>query len=230
VFVEAVFGGPLRALGISLHAVRPRRGSDVVAGYRAELDDALDGPDPLVVGGISLGAHVAATWAAERRVGAGSAVRGLLLALPAWTGPAADAPAAQAAGATAALVRSGGVAAAVAAARAGSPPWLAAELARAWPHYGAGLAAALDAAAAAPGPDEAALRSLTVPAGIAAVVDDPVHPLAVARRWQHLLPSAVLHTATLAAFGTDPAVLGRAAVRGWLGAAHAAEPEPTRPP
>ena len=216
-FVRSAFAGTLAALGVALVAPAVQAGPGVVEGYRAALDAALDAtPDGLLVGGISLGAHVAAGWAAERpdaRLG------GLLLALPAWTGPAGGAPAALAARATAALVRAEGVAGALAAARGGSPAWLATELGRAWPRYGAGLAAALDAAAATPGPDEAALRSLALPVGIAALVDDPVHPLAEARRWRGLLPRAGLVTSTLAAFGSDPAVLGRAAVLGWLRAA-----------
>ncbi len=216
-FVRAAFAGPLAALGIVLTAPAVRAGPGVVAGYRAALDAALDAtPDGLLVGGISLGAHVAAAWAAERpdaRLG------GLLLALPAWTGTPGGAPAALAARVTAALVRAEGVAGALEAARAGSPPWLATELGRAWSRHGDGLAAALEAAAATPAPDEAALRSLTPAAGIAALVDDPVHPLAEARRWRGLLPRADLVTSTLAVFGSDPAVLGRAAVLAWLRAA-----------
>lgn len=203
-------------MGITLFAPSPRRGADVIDGYRAALDAELEravaGGERLLVGGVSLGAHVAATWAATRS----TQLAGLLLALPAWSGPADGAPAALAARATADLVRAGGVTTALDAARAGSPSWLAAELGRAWPRYGAGLAAALDAAAAEPGPDAAALGALTVPAGIAALVDDPVHPIAEARRWQALLPHAVLHSATLAAFGADPEVIGRATVLGWL--------------
>jgi pimeloyl-ACP methyl ester carboxylesterase len=219
VFVRAAFAAPLRAFGIVLQAVAPRPGGDVIAGYRAELDAAVAAPGPVLVGGISLGAHVAAAWAAERPAGAGPA--GLLLALPAWTGPPCNAPAALAARGTAAHARAGGVEAAVAAARAGSPPWLATELARAWSRYGRGLADALDAAAGEPAPDAAGLRSLTVPAGIAALADDPVHPLSVAEHWRALLPHAALVSAPLAAFGADPAVLGRAAVLGYLRAARA---------
>jgi hypothetical protein len=121
VFVRAVLAPPLRARGSDLQTVAPRPGGDVVAGYRAGLDAALAGPGPVLVGGISLGAHVAAAWAAEQPTGAG--LEGLLLALPAWTGPPRDAPAALTARATAACARAGGVEAAVTAARAGSPPW-----------------------------------------------------------------------------------------------------------
>jgi len=224
VFVRRAFAGPLRDLGIELDAPAPRRGGDVVAGYRSALDSALRrAPGLLLVGGISLGAHVAAAWAAQHRAAAGDRLRGLLLALPAWTGPPGDAPAALTARATARLVRAGGVDAAVDAARTGAPPWLAAELARSWQGYGDGLAAALEAAAAEPAPDVSALRALTVPAGIAALVDDPVHPPAEARNWQRQLSHAVLSTTTLAAFGADPEVVGRAAVRGWVRASGTAD-------
>lgn len=228
-FVRRAFAEPLRALGIRLVAPAPRPGPRVVEGYREALDaaarEAAEQGDALLVGGVSLGAHVAARFVAARFVAArstsgsgagGGACAGLLLALPAWTGPPAGAPAALAARATAAQVRTGGTAAAVTAARAGAPSWLADELARAWPRYGDGLAASLDAAAGSPAPDDAALARLDVPAGIAALTDDPVHPLGVALTWREHLPRAALVTSRLDALGADPAVLGRAAVLGWL--------------
>ena len=211
-FVRSAFESALTARGLALDAVAPRPGADVVAGYQAALDAAAERPGAFLVGGISLGAHVAAAWAADR---APAALAGVLVALPAWTGAPDGAPAAAAARVTAAQVRAGGLAAAVAAARAGAPPWLADELARAWSGYGPGLADALDAAAAQPAPDPVALGSLAVPVGIVALVDDPVHPLATARTWARALPRAAIRTTTLAALGTDPAVLGRAALRAW---------------
>jgi pimeloyl-ACP methyl ester carboxylesterase len=224
-FVRISFGPALASMGVTLHAVAPRPGRDVVAGYRATLDAALDGPGPLLVGGVSLGAHVATAWAAEQDA---AALAGVLVALPAWTGPPDGAPAAAAALATAALARAGGPAAAVAAARAGAPRWLADELERAWAGYGPGLADALDAAAAEPAPDPAALASLDVPVGIVGLVDDPVHPLAVARTWARSLPRATMCTTTLAALGADPAVLGSAAVRAWRQASASAARWPQR--
>ena len=215
-FVRSAFEPALRAQGLALDAVSPRSGADVVAGYRAALDAAAERPGPFLVGGISLGAHAATAWAAERKRGG---LAGVLVALPAWTGRPDAAPAAAAARMTAAQVRAGGFRAAVAAARAGAPAWLADELARVWAGYGAGLADALDAAAAQPAPDPAALGSLAVPVGIAALVDDPVHPLATARTWARALPRAAIRTTTLAALGADPAVLGRAALRAWQQAA-----------
>ena len=105
------------------------------------------------------------------------------------------------------------------AATAGAPAWLAAELGRAWAGYGAGLAPALEAAADEPAPTEVELRGLEMPVGVAALVDDPVHPLGVARRWQAALPRSALVTTRLATFGADPEALGRATVLAWLRAA-----------
>ena len=213
VFLRSVFADALTAVGVDLVAPAPRRGGDVVAGYRAALDAA--GPDPVLVGGISLGAHVAARWAAAAPRGR---VAGLLLALPAWTGSPGAAPAAVMARATAARARSGGVAAAMAA-TAGAPSWLVAELGRAWAGYGTGLAPALEAAAGEPAPAAAELSGLDVPVGLAALVDDPVHPLEVAEDWHAALPRSVLVTTTLATFGADPGTVGRATVLAWLRAA-----------
>ncbi len=212
-FVRAAFEPALRAVGIALVAPDPRPGPDVVAGYREALDAAADGR-PLLVGGISLGAQVAASWAAAQPPSTRPA--GLLLALPAWTGAPAGAPAALAARLSAARLRAHGLGPELAAVRAAAPGWLADELARAWAGYGPALPDTLDAAAATPGPAEADLAGLDLPAGLAAVRDDPVHPVAVARRWRALLPRATLVEAGLDAFGADPATLGRAAVLGWL--------------
>ncbi|MGD9528309.1 alpha/beta hydrolase [Pseudonocardia sp.] len=239
-FVRRAFAGPLHAVGIRLVAPAPRPGHEVVVGYRAALDAAAARAtargEALLVGGVSLGALVAARWAAQR-VGAASdhregsgwsgatgPVAGLLLALPAWTGEPGDAPAALAARATAAQVRASGLDGAISVARAGAPAWLADELARAWSGHGTGLADALDVAAAEPGPDGTELARIGVPAGVVAAADDPVHPLAVAETWCGQLPRARLVTTRLAAVGADPAVLGRAAVLGWLRARSACPP------
>ena len=218
VFLRSVLADALAAVGVDLVAPAPRRGGDVVAGYRAALDAA--GPGPVLVGGISLGAHVAARWAAAAPRGR---VAGLLLALPAWTGSPGAAPAAVMARATAARARSGGVAAAVTA-TAGAPSWLVAELGRAWAGFGPGLAPALEAAAEEAAPTAAELTGLDVPVGVAALVDDPVHPLEVAEDWHAALPRSALVTTTLAAFGADPATLGRATVLAWLRAAALSPP------
>ena len=165
----------------------------------------------VVVGGVSLGAQVAVRWAADRTARGLPGPAGLLLALPAWTGVPGDAPAAVAARATCDALRRDGLAATVAEARANTPQWLGAELARAWTRHGDSLAEAFEITARTPGPTPDQLAGIRVPVGIVGLLDDPVHPIEVARRWHALLPRAALVTTTLEAMGRDPETLGRAA-------------------
>jgi len=214
VFVRAALAAPLRAIGLTVHAPPVRPGAEVVEGYLDALEAAaLDGP--VLVGGISLGAQVAARWAA-RRGADGGGVAGLLLALPAWTGRPGSAPAAVAASATADAVRRDGLAATIDQTRAQTPAWLGDELARAWRRHGAGLADSLDTAAATPGPTATELAGLRVPVAVVGMRDDPVHPLPVAREWAELAPRSALVSSTLAALGRDRATLGRALALAWL--------------
>ena len=221
VFVTASFARPLGALGLRLVAPRPSPGVSVVAGYLEAFDAALESPSPgapgagVVVGGVSLGAQVAVRWAADRAARGLPGPAGLLLALPAWTGAPADAPAAVAARATSAALRRDGLVAAVADARANTPRWLGDELARAWTRHGDALADSFDTTAATPGPTPEQLAGLDVPVGLVGLLDDPVHPIEVARHWEALLPRAALVTTTLAAMGRDPETLGRAAALAW---------------
>jgi len=219
VFVTAAFGQPLAALGIRLVAPPPRPGRGTVAAMWHELDRASATPaagTELLVGGISLGAHVATGWAARHP----GRCAGLLLALPAWLGAPGAAPAAVAAADAARAVRRDGVHRTLGQIRAGAPGWLADELDRSWRWYGSGLADSLHAAAGAVAPTAGELRAVQLPAGIAALTDDPLHPLAVARRWAGELPRAAMVTTSLRAVGRDHATLGRAAVLAWLRAAH----------
>jgi pimeloyl-ACP methyl ester carboxylesterase len=211
VFVAAVFAGPLAAVGLDLVAVPPRPGKDLVSDHLAALDAAA-AQGPVFVGGISLGAHLAAQWALANP----DRCSGVFLAMPAWHGPGADAPAAGAARAGADTVDALGVEATLTSATAGVAPWLADELTRAWRRHGAGLAPSLRAAAGHPAPSTAELARLRVPAGVAACTDDPVHPLAVARSWARALPCSSLGTTTLTALGADRESLGRATVLAWL--------------
>lgn len=216
VFVRAAFGAPLRSLGYDVHAPTPGAGTDVVQSYLDALDEASSRGVPLLVGGISLGAQVAARWAAARLARGDRTVMGLLLALPAWKGPPSGAPAALAASYTASAVRRDGLAATVAATRAQTPDWLGTELARAWTGHGNGLADSLETAAASLGPETADLTALRVPVGLVGITDDPIHPLSVAQDWLTHLPRAVLVTMPLGELGADPANLGRAAATAWL--------------
>jgi pimeloyl-ACP methyl ester carboxylesterase len=216
VFVLAALEAPLRAIGLTVHAPPVLSGPAVVDGYLRALDEAAALGGPLLVGGISLGAQVAARWAARRTDGV---VAGLLLALPAWTGQPGDAPAAVAAQVTAAAVRRDGLVETIESTRERTPRWLGDELARAWHRHGPGLAGSLDTAAATPGPSASELAGLRVPVALVGLLDDPVHPLPVAREWAGLAPRSALVTTTLAAFGRDRATLGRALALAWLRAA-----------
>ena len=209
-FVRSVFATALVAVGAGILTPAPRPGSDLVSAHLAALDRYSE-EGPVLVGGISLGAHLAVEWALRNP----GRCAGLLLALPAWTGSPDGAPAALAAAASAELVRSLGLPRALDAATADVPEWLAVELRRAWTGYGEGLAGSLEAAIR-PSPTAAELTALDIPAGVAGLLDDPVHPIEVARAWASALPRAALCTTRLAVLGTDPASLGRAAVLAWL--------------
>lgn len=210
VFIAAAFAAPLNAAGVQLQAPAPQPGPALVDGYCAALDAAAEaaGAEKVLVGGVSLGAHVAVQWALRNP----ARCAGVLAALPAYTGAAAGAPAAQASRASAALVRDHGLERALQLATAGVPGWLADELVRSWRGHGGGLAAGLEAASGHPAPTAAQLRRLAVPVGVVGVAGDPLHPLAVARAWARDIPRAGLAEITFRRLGADPAAIGRAAV------------------
>ncbi|MBS9372575.1 alpha/beta hydrolase [Rhodococcus sp. B50] len=201
-FAEKAFGPELRRRGITPITVDPDpRG--VVASYVAALDDAAaDGP--ILVGGVSIGAAVALRWAFDNP----DRVVGVLAALPAWTGDPLEAPAAASARWTATELRTHGLEAVTAAMAASSPSWLAGELTRSWSAQWPDLPSALDEAARYRSLDVDELRAVRAPAGVAAAVDDAVHPLEVGRQWAREIPRAELATVELAQVGSDPAVLG----------------------
>jgi pimeloyl-ACP methyl ester carboxylesterase len=211
VFVREVFQRPLAAVGVSLIAPAPVPGSALADAHLAALSAAAR-EAPVLVGGISFGAHLAAEWAIHNQ----ERCAGLLLALPAWHGRPDGSPASIAARYSAQAVRAHGVDLALSQATAGVAPWLADELSRAWRGYGDGLVGSLACAAGRPAPEMAALARLTVPAGVAGFEDDPVHPLEVARTWAAALGTAVLGTTTLRALADDRQSLGRATVLAWL--------------
>jgi pimeloyl-ACP methyl ester carboxylesterase len=212
VFVRAVFAAPLAAAGVELLAPRPPAGAGLAVGLLTVLDSAAAAHDwPLLVGGISFGAHLAVEWAVHNP----GRCAGLLLALPAWHGLPGAAPASRAAMASADLVEREGIEAALRLSIAGVAPWLADELSRSWRRHGTALPASLRAAGERPGPTLDDLGKLDIPTGIAACTDDPVHPAEVARAWAAALPRASVHETTLDALGTDRATLGRAAVAAW---------------
>lgn len=209
VLVRSVFEIPLAAVGVRLLAPAPVPGPSLASAALDSLSAAAR-EEPVLVGGISFGAHLAAEWALANP----DRCAGLLLALPAWNGAPGAAAAARSAAYSVAQIRAEGVEGALTA--SDLPPWLAAELGRAWRGYGPRLADSLSVAADRDAPTLAELEKLDVPAGIAACVDDPIHPCAVARSWAAALPRASVCTTRLAVVGRDPESLGRAAVLGWL--------------
>ena len=198
VFVRSVFTEPLSQVGAVLHAPRVRTISE-----RLTALENASASHPIVVGGVSLGAHVAAGWAVRNP----GRCAGLVLALPAWTGAPDGAPAALAARASAEIVTNLGLGPAL----AGTTGWLHDELTRAWRGYGDLLVPHLEEAAGSPAPTLDELKTLDVPTGIVGCTDDPVHPIEVARQWAEAIPRAVLATTTLDAY---PHALGRA-VQAW---------------
>ena len=137
-----------RAFSAALHEVGARGGTRrpqphrLVDGYRDELDEAARAR-PIAVGGVSIGAAVAAAWALAhparhgRRARRAAGVDGL----------PADAPAAVAARHSADVLRRDGLAATAAACGRSSPAWLADELTRSWASQWPALPDAMDEAA-----------------------------------------------------------------------------------
>ncbi|WP_067853634.1 alpha/beta fold hydrolase [Nocardia shimofusensis] len=208
-FARRAFGSAAAERGLRFRAVEPDP-RDVVAGYRAALDEAAE-DGPVLVAGISLGAAVAVEWAAARseRAASAAAVAGVVAALPAWTGPdTTGCPAALSAAYTAARLRADGLEAVIEQMRAGSPGWLGAALTQSWRSQWPWLPGALEEAAAYAWPDAERLAALNVPVAVIATTDDPVHPLAVGERWAALIPGATLDCLTLDELGADPSVLG----------------------
>lgn len=203
-YVRRAFSPPLTAAGATLIAPPPQPGR-LIEGYRSALDDAAR-EGPIAVGGVSIGAAVGAAWALEHP---GRAVA-VLAALPAWAGAPGVAPAALAARYSASQLRADGLAVTTAQMRASSPAWLADELTRSWRAQWPLLPDAMEEAAAYVAPTCADLRGLAAPLGVAAAVDDPIHPLQVAVDWVGAAPRAALRTVTLEQMGARPAALGAA--------------------
>lgn len=209
-YVRRAFAGPLHQAGASIVTPSPEP-RHLVDGYLRALDEAASA-GPVLVGGVSIGAAVAAAWALSHP----SVAVGVLAALPAWSGASDGAPAALAARHSAAELRRDGLDAAIARMRSGSPQWLADELSRSWTRQWPALPDAMEEAASYVAPTTDELRSLTVPMGVAAATGDLVHPIEVALSWAAAAPRAALRTVTLDDMGEDPAVLGAACVSALL--------------
>lgn len=204
-YVYRAFSGALHDLGAVVLTPPPQPGR-LVASYRHALDNAAADGDPIAVGGVSLGAAVATAWALAHPARAVA----VLAAMPAWTGSPDGAPAAMAARHSAHMLRRDGLAAATAEMRASSPQWLGDELTRSWVGQWPSLPDAMDEAAGYVAPTCGQLEGLTAPMGVAATIDDPVHPVEVGIEWVSAAPRAALRTLTLDELGADPSALGRA--------------------
>jgi pimeloyl-ACP methyl ester carboxylesterase len=203
-YVHRAFSGPLQTVGALLVAPPPRP-DRLIDGYLSALDDAAR-EGPIAVGGVSIGAAVAAAWALAHP----ARTIAVLAALPAWAGAPGSAPAALAARHSASQLRADGLAATTAQMRASSPPWLADELARSWRAQWPHLPDAMEEAAGYVAPSCADLTKLAAPLAVAAAVDDPIHPLQVAVDWVDAAPCAALRTVMLDQMGADTAALGAA--------------------
>lgn len=198
---------PLERAGATVVAVPPEP-DRLADAYLEAMDRAADHYGAIAVGGVSLGALLAARWALAHP---GRAVA-VIAALPPWTGAPDGAPASLSARHTAAQLRRDGLTATTAAMRASSPAWLADELARSWAGQWPALPGAMEQAAACVAPTEAELRRLDAPLAVVAADDDLVHPASVAADWAAWAPRGALRTVNLAEFGPQPALLGAAAV------------------
>ena len=205
-YVYRAFSAALHDVGAVVVTPAPQP-DGLIGGYRDALDNAARA-EPIAVGGVSIGAAVAAAWALAHP---GHAVA-VLAALPAWTGEPDTAPAALAARHSAEMLRRDGLASATAQMRASSPPWLADELTRSG--SGSGLrcptpwtrppASSRRPAtswrvwpsrwASSPRPTTRCIRSRSVSNG-----------------WRRRR-GAALRTVTLDEMGADPSVLGAACV------------------
>jgi pimeloyl-ACP methyl ester carboxylesterase len=209
-YVYRAFSAALHDVGATVMTPAPEPEA-LIEGFRRELDNAAR-LGPIAVGGVSIGAAVATSWALAHPSGAVA----VLAALPAWTGSPGNAPAALAAQHSAHQLRSDGLASTIAAMRASSPAWLADELTRSWVGQWPALPDAMQQAAGYDAPTCEELATLAVPMGVAAATDDLVHPVEVALEWVAAAPCAALRTVTLHAMGVDPAVLGAACVAALL--------------
>ncbi|MGI6796346.1 alpha/beta hydrolase [Gordonia sp. LUNF6] len=221
-YAARVFGPAAASIGARLVSLEPE--SDLVNSYSTRLDQVAAEGDDLLVGGISIGAAIAVEWALRSPLA--QHCRGVLAALPPWSGPAADSLAALSARLTADAIERDGLAAAVAQMVRTSPAWLGAELSRSWRSLAdRGLVEQLRAAAAHTAPAESELSALTVPLGVAAAPDDPLHPVEVGRAWAAYAPRAAVRAVPLTEFGPAPHRLGDACAAAWRDASAAAPAE-----
>lgn len=170
--------------------------------------------ESLTVVGVSIGAHAAALWASAHQR---DRTR-LLLALPAWTGPAS-----QVAGMTALAaqrIEERGLASELESLAEQFPgDWVTEELLRAWGSADpTTLVATLRATAASAAPTQRELNRISMPTLVLGLHGDPLHPWQVAREWAAAIPHCELVGLSRREPQSDPTSFGRAARQtAWAG-------------
>jgi pimeloyl-ACP methyl ester carboxylesterase len=202
-FVWRAFAGPLAAVGYDVVSWDRRTPVEAAGEEFANLVAACGAT---IVGGVSIGATLALRYALTA-----ANLDGALLAMPPPAGaaptsdPRDEAP-----------VDPVDMDALIDEVCRTAVPWVADEIRAAWPTYEpAALMRELRSAAVATTPAAAELAQCRVPAGVVALADDPVHPVAVASMWARVIPAAALETVQLHEPAGDVSVIGAAAVRAW---------------
>lgn len=189
--------------------------ADVVESLEKALGSACDLGTPVIVAGVSMGAHAAAAWSLDRIDRHRPGPAGLVIALPAWLG--SPGAVGQASAATADAIRLLGSQRVLAHATTTTPPHMRpvlALLARGWSSYRDGeLADCLANAGRCASPAAEQLRRLTCPTAVVGWTDDALHPLSVARSWAEALPSSIMTEVGWQDMSTDPARFGRTGFR-----------------
>ena len=209
-FITAAFAAPLARAGYRLIALEDRTGDPelMAARLRTLLTRRTD---IAIVGGVSVGAHAAARWAAhDDRSGR---LDGLLFVMPAWTG--SDRVTATMTRAAAATLEQTGVHNELVRLRQDKElarDWVMDELSRAWPLQADTLADSLLRTAQSRGPYVSELARITSPVGLVALDDDPLHPASVAVAWTRQLKHATLAHVPRHAPAHDRSVIGAAAI------------------
>jgi pimeloyl-ACP methyl ester carboxylesterase len=198
-FIERAFAAAAGRAGARLVA------PDVSGATMAEMITAIDDFQPGdqdVIGGVSLGAHASAGFAAT------TGYRGRLYAvMPAWLGKPQDVAALTSA--TADAVARTSVQEVLSALDA-EGDWVVDELRRAWTctprdH----LVKALRVAARQTAPEPHELTRIAAQTTVVALADDPTHPLTVAQAWAHSVPGADLQVLPRDLHGRAPTELAR---------------------
>lgn len=198
-FVQRAFGPAARGHGWELVAPDVR-GLDM-----DQMLALIAGAQPAqVLGGVSLGAHAVAAFAAR------TGWRGRLYAvMPAWLGEPGDV--AHLTAATADEVERTSTVAVVTRLLDHAPgDWIARELQAAWLAMPTGtLVRALRVAAAQWAPVPLDLARINAESTVVALADDPTHPAAVAVAWAHAIPGARLREVPRDLAGQGPQSLAQ---------------------